>query len=227
MSCRVCSDRSIKSLRMEGYVTVPVSAGSCTRERKRSAQKAARKGDTMSSYFNLNESLENLVRDLKTGAEQFARAMASEAEAQGKTDGFFGGNAGNNSGSHFGGAKDFSFNFENLGYPRHETSEQSDGSLVYRFQLPGFDESCINLSFRGNLMILKATVPERMRAESAEGRGSFLKDINRREYNVPADRYDQTAVKAVFKNGILTVTIPLKDEDMSGAIKVEIIKEGN
>jgi HSP20 family molecular chaperone IbpA len=181
----------------------------------------------MSSYFNLNESLENLVRDLKTGAEQFARAMASEADAQGKTDSCFNGTAGGTAGGHFGGAKDFSFNFENLGYPRHETYEQADGSLVYRFQLPGFDESCINLSFRGDLMILKATVPERLRAESAEGRQSFLRDIDRREYRVPADRYDQTAVKAVFKNGILTVTIPPKDEDMSGAIKVEIIKEGN
>ncbi len=181
----------------------------------------------MSSYFNLNESLENLVRDLKTGAEQFARAMASEAEAQGKAEGCFNGTAGGTAGGHFGGAKDFSFNFENLGYPRHETYEQADGSLVYRFQLPGFDESCISLTFRGDLMILKATVPERLRAESAEGRPSFLRDIDRREYSVPADRYDQTAVKAVFKNGILTVTIPQKDEDMSGAIKVEIIKEGN
>jgi len=177
----------------------------------------------MSSYFNFSESIENLMRELKTGAEQFARAMASEAEAQGKAEGCFGGNAG----GHFGGAKDFSFNFENLGYPRHETYEQADGSLVYRFQLPGFDESCISLSFRGDLMILKASLPEHLRAASAEGRRSFLRDIDRREYSVPADRYEQTAVKAVFRNGILTVTIPPKDEDMSGAIKVEIIKEGN
>lgn len=181
----------------------------------------------MSSYFNLNESLENLVRELKTGAEQFARAMASEAEARGQAEGCFGGPAGGTHGGNFGGSKDFPFNFENLGYPRHETFEQADGSLVYRFQLPGFDESCINLSFRGDLMILKATVPERLRAESASGSGSFLRDIDRREYRVPADRYEQTAVKAIFRNGILTVTIPPKDEDMSGAIKVEIIKEGN
>lgn len=181
----------------------------------------------MSSYFNLNESLENLVRDLKTGAEQFARAMASEAEAQDKTEGCFSGSTGGTHGGNFGSSKDFSFNFENLGYPRHETFEQANGSLVYRFQLPGFDESCINLSFKGDTMILKATLPEHLRAESAEGRRSFLRNIDRREYNVPADRYDQTAVKAVFKNGILTVTIPPKDEDMSGAIKVEIVKEGN
>ncbi len=181
----------------------------------------------MSSYFNLNESLENLVRDLKTGAEQFARAMASEAEAHGQAEGCFSGSTGGTHGGNFGGSKDFSFNFENLGYPRHETFEQADGSIVYRFQLPGFDESCINLSFKGDTMILKATLPEHLRAESAEGRRSFLRNIDRREYSVPADRYDQTAVKAVFKNGILTVTIPPKDEDMSGAIKVEIIKEGN
>jgi len=96
--------------------------------------------------------------------------MASEAEAQDKAEGGFSGNSGGSSGSNFGGnfsgAKDFAFNFQNLGYPRHETYEQ-------------------------------------------------------------ADRYDQTAVRAVFRNGLLTVTIPPREEDMSGAIKVEILKKGN
>jgi HSP20 family molecular chaperone IbpA len=44
---------------------------------------------------------------------------------------------------------------------------------------------------------------------------------------VPADKYDQEKVKAVFKNGILKVTVPPKEvTESSEGIKIEIIREG-
>jgi HSP20 family molecular chaperone IbpA len=55
-----------------------------------------------------------------------------------------------------------------------------------------------------------------------------LKDIEKQKYYVPLDKYAQENVKAVFKNGILRVTIPPKDEpDQSDGIRIEIVKEGN
>jgi HSP20 family molecular chaperone IbpA len=55
-----------------------------------------------------------------------------------------------------------------------------------------------------------------------------LKDIEKQKYYVPLDKYAQEKVKAVFKNGILRVTVPPKDEpDQSDGIKIEIVKEGN
>jgi HSP20 family molecular chaperone IbpA len=55
-----------------------------------------------------------------------------------------------------------------------------------------------------------------------------LKDIEKQKYYVPLDKYAQENVKAVFKNGILRVIIPPKDEpDQSDGIKIEIVKEGN
>jgi HSP20 family molecular chaperone IbpA len=54
-----------------------------------------------------------------------------------------------------------------------------------------------------------------------------LKDIEKQKYFVPLDKYDQDKVKAVFKNGILRVTVPPKAEpDQNDGIKIEIVKEG-
>jgi HSP20 family molecular chaperone IbpA len=55
-----------------------------------------------------------------------------------------------------------------------------------------------------------------------------MKDIEKQKYYVPLDKYAQEKVKAVYKNGILKVSIPPKDEpDQNDGIRIEIIKEGN
>jgi HSP20 family protein len=122
------------------------------------------------------------------------------------------------------------FEFAEHFFPRHNVYRNAEDALVYEFLLPGFDESGINLSFKGDLMILKAKMPAGASDEGRryDRRRFSPRDIDRREYSVPADRYDQEKAKAVFKNGILTVTIPEKDSGGgNGGIKVEIVKEGN
>ena len=53
-----------------------------------------------------------------------------------------------------------------------------------------------------------------------------MKDIEKQKYFVPLDKYAQEKVKAVFKNGILRVNIPPKDEvDQDGGIKIEIVSD--
>jgi HSP20 family molecular chaperone IbpA len=55
-----------------------------------------------------------------------------------------------------------------------------------------------------------------------------MKDIEKQKYYVPLDKYAQEKVKAVYRNGILKVSIPPKDEpNQNDGIKIEIIKEGN
>ncbi len=121
--------------------------------------------------------------------------------------------------------------FGDLFFPRTNTYILADRSLVFEFLLPGFSEKNIHLSFKGDKMVLKARLPEA--GEKREGlrfeRRSFnLREIDSREYSVPADRYNQSAVKALFRNGILTVTIPsLEDGETEGAVKIEIVTEDN
>ncbi|MBN2875014.1 MAG: Hsp20/alpha crystallin family protein [Spirochaetales bacterium] len=167
----------------------------------------------MSSTFNINETLEDLVRELNSGAREFARVMAEEAKAHGYAESC------SAPGS-------FDLGFENLVYPRCDSFNNDEGSLVFRFQLPGFDESGINLSFKGDAMVLTAKAPAQGSTGFAGSQKPFIKDVNRREYRVPADQYDQAAAKAVYKSGILTVTIPPAANAVD-AIKVEIVKEGD
>jgi HSP20 family molecular chaperone IbpA len=122
----------------------------------------------------------------------------------------------------------FSMNFY---LPRTNIFITADRSLVFEFMLAGFDERNVSLNFKGDKMILRARLAEgegKREDLRFERRAFSLREIDHREFSVPADRYDQAAAKAVFKNGILTVTIPALDEtEAEGAVKIEIIKEGN
>jgi HSP20 family molecular chaperone IbpA len=54
-----------------------------------------------------------------------------------------------------------------------------------------------------------------------------MKDIEKQKYFVPSDKFDQAAVKAVFKNGILRVSVPARKEpEQNDGVKIEIMKEG-
>jgi HSP20 family molecular chaperone IbpA len=120
--------------------------------------------------------------------------------------------------------------------------------MVFEFALAGFEEKDISLSFQGDYMVFSAKIGETLGPEEASSEGRplsdgrpqidenlryfkrrlKLKDIEKQKYFVPLDKYAQEKVKAVFKNGILKVSIPPKDEpDQNEGIKIEIIKEGD
>jgi HSP20 family protein len=113
-------------------------------------------------------------------------------------------------------------------YPPTNAYSSSDGSLVFEFALAGIEESAVSVAFQGDYLVLNA----KSAAREAQGedyrysrRGFNPRDIERQKYRVPAEDYAQELAKAVFKNGVLTVTIPLKQSE--GGIRIEIVKEGN
>jgi len=119
--------------------------------------------------------------------------------------------------------------YPNYSFPPMNVLMTDDRSLVFEFALAGFDEKDISLSFQGDYMVFSA----RFGTEAAEENVRYfkrrlkLKDIEKQKYFVPLDKYAQEKVKAVYKNGILRVTIPPKDEvDLNDGIKIEIVKEG-
>lgn len=171
----------------------------------------------MSSPFNFNVSFDEIAREIKDGVREFAREFKDEAkrfeESASKGRPFEPGPGFRRFEQAFGGR---------LAYERYEDDE---GNLSFRFLLPGFEESGIKLFFRGDTMVLKASLPEGMKAAYETG-SRLLRDVERWEYPVPADRYRQAEARAALKNGVLTVTVP-SAWDSSSAIKVEIVKEGN
>jgi HSP20 family molecular chaperone IbpA len=128
--------------------------------------------------------------------------------------------------------------YPNYSYPPMNVYMTSDRSMVFEFALAGFDEKDISLSFQGDYMVFSARIGEEYKDESSEEppindinkyfkRRLKLKDIEKQKYFVPQDKYAQDRVKAVFKNGILRIIVPPKEEpDKSDGIKIEIIKEG-
>jgi HSP20 family molecular chaperone IbpA len=132
--------------------------------------------------------------------------------------------------------------YPNYSYPPMNVYMTGDRSMIFEFALAGFDEKDISLSFQGDYMVFSAKIAENTGAGSAGEEPANLrpednvryfkrrlkmKDIEKQKYFVPLDKYAQDQVKAVYKNGILKVTVPPKDEpDQNDGIKIEIIKEG-
>jgi HSP20 family molecular chaperone IbpA len=127
--------------------------------------------------------------------------------------------------------------YPNYSYPPMNVFMTEERSLVFEFALAGFDEKDITLSFQGDYMVFSAAMPH---AASQFGDASApneenvrylkrrlkLKPIEKQKYFVPLDKYAQDKVKAVFRNGILRVSIPPKEEpDQGGGIKIEIVSE--
>lgn len=121
--------------------------------------------------------------------------------------------------------------YPSFSYPPMNIFLTQDRSMIFEFALAGFDEKDINLSFQGDYMVFSARIG--LEAAPEEGVRYFkrrlkLKDIDKQKYYVPAEKFDQIAVKAIFRNGILRVSVPPKESDEPNeGIKIEIIKEGN
>jgi len=102
--------------------------------------------------------------------------------------------------------------------------------MVFEFALAGFDEKDISLTFQGDYMVFSAKIGlDEIPVDDVRyfKRRLKLKDVEKQKYYVPADKFAQDRVRAVFRNGILKVTVPPKDEsDAPEGIKIEILKEG-
>jgi HSP20 family molecular chaperone IbpA len=136
--------------------------------------------------------------------------------------------------------------YPNYSYPPMNIFMSGDRSLTFEFALAGFDEKDISLSFQGDYMVFSASIPpvsspltgasgDQIFREPGAGEENLrylkrrlkMKDIEKQTYFVPLDKYAQENVRAVFKNGILRVTIPPKDEPgQNEGIRIEIVKEG-
>ena len=99
---------------------------------------------------------------------------------------------------------------------------EKDGNLILHAELPGMKEKEIELKLEGNTLTLKGE--RKMENEDEKGTyhrvesfyGSFT-----RSFRLP-DTVDYEKIKADYKNGVLTVTIPQKPEVKPREIPVSV-----
>ncbi len=115
-------------------------------------------------------------------------------------------------------------------YPPMNIYLTSERGMVFEFALAGFDEKDIALTFQGDYMVFNAKIGlEDLPEDDVRyfKRRLKLKDVEKQKYYVPADKFAQDKVRAIFRNGILKVTVPPKEEtETPEGIKIEILKEG-
>jgi HSP20 family protein len=115
-------------------------------------------------------------------------------------------------------------------YPPSTIYLTREKKLVVEIALAGFDESDVSVQFRGDHLLFSARAPKA--GESEEGVQYFkrrlkLKDIEEQRYYVPADKFDQAGTQARFKNGLLTIVVPPRENPETGEeIRIHIRTSG-
>ena len=86
--------------------------------------------------------------------------------------------------------------------------------LVIELALAGFNEKDVSVQFKGDYLVFSAKAPE---AAAPDERTQYfkrrlrLRDIDEQRYFVPADRFDQAASQATFRNGLLRIVVPPRE----------------
>lgn len=99
---------------------------------------------------------------------------------------------------------------------------EKDGNLMLRAEIPGIEEKDIELKLEGKTLTLKGE--RKMESEDKEGTyrrvESFYGSFSR-SFRLP-DTADVEKIRADYRNGILTVTIPQKPEAQPREIPVSV-----
>jgi HSP20 family protein len=105
-------------------------------------------------------------------------------------------------------------------YPAVNVSED-DRNITVEAELPGMDSNDIDISLQNNMLVLQGE--KRFEDEQKQGNyqriersyGSFSRTIPL------SSSVDEDNVKASFKNGILTVTLPKQEKAQGKKIAIE------
>jgi HSP20 family molecular chaperone IbpA len=106
-------------------------------------------------------------------------------------------------------------------YPPMNVSVRENKDVRFEFALAGYSQSEVDLSFAGDHMVLKA---ER-KNQQAEGEKYLHMGIKsakiESKYYVPSEKYDAENTEAVWKDGLLVVTIPSREKKETKKVSIK------
>ncbi len=115
-------------------------------------------------------------------------------------------------------------------YPPANIYLTRDKRMVLEIALAGFEEKDVSIQFRGDYLVFAAKAPQTGEAE--EGIQYFkrrlrMRDVDEQRYFVPTEKFDQAATKATFKNGLLRVVVPPREQPQAEeGIRIAIQTDG-
>lgn len=103
----------------------------------------------------------------------------------------------------------------------HEDSKD----LEFQFALAGYSKDEIDISFEDDAMILSLGFTGEKNEEPSEKKEALMRGIKRSrakvKYFVPFAKYNVEEAKAEYKEGILTVKVPAKEESKPKKLLIE------
>lgn len=114
-------------------------------------------------------------------------------------------------------------------YPPANAYLTPEKQMVLEIALAGFNEKDLNVQFRGDYLVFSAKAPE---VPAPDERTQWFKrrlrmrDVDEQRYFVPADKFDQAACQATFKNGLLRLVVPPRETPAAAeGIRIDIRSE--
>jgi HSP20 family protein len=104
-------------------------------------------------------------------------------------------------------------------FPRTDVSETNDEVKVIA-DVPGVDPDDINIDIRDRVLTIGGTVTRENTSDEKPYRYERSYGEFRREIVLPA-RVKEEEIRAVYKNGLLTVTLPKTEEEKRKKITIE------
>lgn len=106
-------------------------------------------------------------------------------------------------------------------FPKVDISE-TDSEVRVSADIPGVDPDNMYIDVRDNRMIMKGSIEkeEETGAKTRPYKYERMYGEFRREFTLPAP-VDEEKIRAVYKNGVLTVTAPKIENTRQGRIKIE------
>ncbi len=99
---------------------------------------------------------------------------------------------------------------------------ETDDYIVLKAELPGVDNRHVSIEVDGNVLTLKGERKfEKSLSEENYHRMERFYGGFQRSFSLP-DVVDKTGIKALFKDGVLKITVPKARGERHGAIKVKV-----
>jgi molecular chaperone IbpB/HSP20 family protein len=162
---------------------------------ERSAEEVVMNKDNKFPFMDLNKFLDEVFGQVEGFSEKFQSEMEKSFHNHGPwSEGI-----------------DF---YPGYAYPPMNVYLTAQRDLVIEMALAGFSQDDLELQFVGDYLHFSAR-PQTV--EETEGlrylkRRLKLKPVEQQKYYVPADKFDQTRVSAAFKDGLLKIVIPSKED---------------